>query len=126
MEKLVDGLGADVSLSSVETIFDLLGDYWGKFHVVQQAIEEKVTYENMEDEIEVMVTTEASYLCTRSKLTSIAVSMNVKQDLKDEFGAIVRLHLKLPKPKVRRVDGSFNIWSSFRDMFLSMVGNKDI
>lgn len=125
LETSADGLGADVSLSAAEMILDLLVDCWSKFQTVQLAIEERMKYENMENEIEFMESTDASHFRTRSKLTAIAVSMKVKQNLKDEFGAIVRLHVRLPKQEVPKFDGSFINWSSFRDVFSSIVGNND-
>lgn len=125
LEISADGLGADVPLSYVGTILDLLNDYWSKFQAVQLTIEEKLSNKDVESEIEIMESTEASYLRTKNKLTAMADLMKVKDEPNGEVGANVASHVKLPKLEVPTFDGSFNNWSSFRDMFLSMVGNKD-
>lgn len=127
LETSSDALDEESPLSAVESFLDLLEDYWSKFQTVQLSIEEKADDENIENEVTVLQITEISYLKAKSKLKTlvdVAVQNNKEKTNANGENDQRNNNAKLPKLEVPKFDGSFNNWSSFRDMFTSMVRNQ--
>lgn len=95
-------------------------------------MEEKIPSDELEEAIEEMKKTEMSFLTSKAALKGF---LDQKQNQRDHqtnqnrnanatVGNVGNGSVKLPKLEVPKFDGTFVNWATFRDLFLSMVGNK--
>lgn len=114
--------------ASIESSLDLLEEYWIKFQNVQLAIEEKCSDEEQEKVYKEMTTVEASFLKTKTFLKTLLdqqrIQRNADNNVQNPNNSARDHNVKLPKMTVPVFDGSFCNWSTFRDLFQSMIGNQ--
>ncbi|XP_037028702.1 uncharacterized protein LOC119068942 [Bradysia coprophila] len=132
METSVLAFDENTPSSALQSSLDLLEEYWVKFQSAQLNVEEKVADADLEEQIKEMAVTEAIYLKAKNVLTGFLEQK--KRDRDQQSGANRNRmphgnagdnNVKLPKLEVPKFDGSFANWATFRDLFLSMIGNKD-
>jgi len=128
MEISVQAFDENSPSSALQSSLDLLEDYWAKFQSAQLNVEEKLMDEDLARVIEEMQVTEASYLKSKSVLKGFLERRNrqgTANQNRNQNADAGGGNVKLPKLEVPTFDGSFTNWATFRDLFLSMVGNKN-
>ncbi|XP_037033049.1 uncharacterized protein LOC119072036 [Bradysia coprophila] len=121
--------GADVF--ELESAFDRLNELFTKFEDVHMSILEITGKENLDFEIIEYSDTEALVLASKAKLKRAIKALqpqqepqlppqgdNLNQNRNDFSG------LRVPRMEVPEFTGSYLEWPSFRDLFLSLVGNN--
>lgn len=121
METSVQAFHQNSPSSALESSLKLLEEYWLKFQSVQLNVEGKVADGDLENAIQEMKKTEASYLKLKRFLNGRQRDQHGRSNRNANAG---EGNVKLPKLEVPTFDGSFSTWVTFRDLFLSMVGSK--
>ncbi|XP_011686434.1 PREDICTED: uncharacterized protein LOC105449131 [Wasmannia auropunctata] len=119
-----------ITPTAVETRLTLLDQYWAKFETQHELIRDfyNEDFEKSEyNESQLFDTAENTYVLQRSELREYAKSFAAttpNPSLPREPGHEVTSKTSLPRLKIRSFSGKFEDWPSFRDIFLSIVGDN--
>ncbi|XP_018400069.1 PREDICTED: uncharacterized protein LOC108777630 [Cyphomyrmex costatus] len=121
---------ANNTLHAAETRLTLLEQLWAKFERQHELI--RAHYKEAFDESEYSTTlfadsAEITYVQQRSLLNDYMTNLKVEPSnltLSTEPGNDLSTKSTLPRLKIRSFSGAFEDWLSFRDIFLSIVGNN--
>lgn len=130
MSQTTNGFTNDTLLEELTTTLDMLDDYWVQFQAVQLAIEATCGSKEIEMQIIEMVDTERVYQSTKAKIKGF-IKRYTDQDNQQQGhigqgpgNAPVNQQAnssRLPKLEVPQFDGTYNTWTTFKDLFKAMV-----
>lgn len=144
MSQTTNGFTNNTPLEELETNLDMLDDYWVQFQAAQIAIESTCGKNEIDMQIIEMVDTERAYQTTKSKIKGLVkryADFDKQQNQQqgaggqqqgaggqqqggDQQGARGQGNTRLPKLELPQFDGTYIAWTTFKDMFKSMVTDQ--
>ncbi|XP_029680663.1 uncharacterized protein LOC115246151 [Formica exsecta] len=134
MSRSVDNLkklgASGINPSAIETRIEILDQLWAKFQMQHESIRScyKEKYNKSEYATEFFDTVENTYVQQRSTLSAYAdrykTAPSTSTASNEQQTGDHSMKTALPLIKLPQFSGSFEDWPSFRDLFLSVIGDN--